>query len=46
MTRRFALALLGLVFATLPAAAQTWPTRQVKLVVPFAFPVFWNITRR
>jgi tripartite-type tricarboxylate transporter receptor subunit TctC len=35
MTRRFALALLGLVFATLPAAAQTWPTRQVKLVVPF-----------
>jgi tripartite-type tricarboxylate transporter receptor subunit TctC len=35
MTRRFALALLGLVLATLPAAAQTWPTRQVKLVVPF-----------
>jgi tripartite-type tricarboxylate transporter receptor subunit TctC len=34
MTRRLALALLGLLLA-LPAAAQTWPARQVKLIVPF-----------
>ena len=35
MNRRFALALLGLILTTLPASAQTWPTRQVRLVVPF-----------
>ena len=35
MTRRFALALVTLVLAALPAGAQTWPTRQVRLVVPF-----------
>jgi tripartite-type tricarboxylate transporter receptor subunit TctC len=35
MTRRFALALLALWGAALPAAAQEWPTRQVKLIVPF-----------
>src|SRR5215475_9289903 len=35
MPRRFALAFLALVLAALPAAAQTWPTHQVKLVVPF-----------
>jgi len=33
MTRLFALALLAL--ATLPAAAQDWPTRTVRLIVPF-----------
>jgi tripartite-type tricarboxylate transporter receptor subunit TctC len=35
MTRRFALALLALWAAALPAGAQEWPTRQVKLIVPF-----------
>jgi tripartite-type tricarboxylate transporter receptor subunit TctC len=35
MTRRLALALLALWAVTLPAAAQDWPTRQVKLIVPF-----------
>jgi tripartite-type tricarboxylate transporter receptor subunit TctC len=39
MTRRVALALLGLLLGALPAAAQTaapaWPTRPVKLIVPF-----------
>jgi len=35
MTRRFVLALLALWAAALPAAAQEWPTRQVKLIVPF-----------
>jgi tripartite-type tricarboxylate transporter receptor subunit TctC len=33
MTRLFALALLAL--STLPAAAQDWPTRTVRLIVPF-----------
>jgi len=35
MTRRFALALLALVVGALPAGAQTWPTHQVRLIVPF-----------
>src|SRR4051812_50067041 len=35
MTRRLALALLALWVAALPAAAQGWPARQVKLIVPF-----------
>jgi len=37
MKRSLALALLGLVVAALPCPAQTpaWPTRQVKLIVPF-----------
>src|SRR5437588_8960284 len=35
MTRRLAIALVGLILATLPSAAQSWPTRQVRLVVPF-----------
>ena len=37
MTRRLALALLGLSLAALPAGAQTqpWPAHPVKLVVPF-----------
>src|SRR5262245_62795121 len=33
MTRR--LALLILLFSALPAMAQTWPSRSVKLIVPF-----------
>jgi tripartite-type tricarboxylate transporter receptor subunit TctC len=35
MTRRFALALFGFFIAALPASAETWPARQVKLIVPF-----------
>jgi tripartite-type tricarboxylate transporter receptor subunit TctC len=35
MTRRAALAFLALLLAAPPALAQTWPTRQVKLIVPF-----------
>src|SRR3984893_16591579 len=35
MTRRLALALLALWAAALPGAAQEWPSRQVKLIVPF-----------
>ena len=35
MTRRLALALLALWAAALPAVAQEWPARQVKLIVPF-----------
>ena len=35
MNRRFVLALLGLILSALPSSAQTWPTRQVRLVVPF-----------
>src|SRR5215831_9836378 len=35
MNRRFALALLGLVLTALPAVAQTWPSHQVRLIVPF-----------
>jgi tripartite-type tricarboxylate transporter receptor subunit TctC len=35
MTRRLALALLGLWVAVLSASAQDWPTRQVRLIVPF-----------
>ena len=35
MKRRFGLTLLGLLLATLPAAAQDWPTKPVKIVVPF-----------
>src|SRR6202047_132438 len=33
--RRYTLVLLALLFASLPATAQTWPTRTVKLIVPF-----------
>src|SRR6185312_1890861 len=35
MTSRHAFALLALLAATSPAAAQDWPTRPVKIVVPF-----------
>ena len=35
MTRRLALALLVLWAVALPTAAQEWPARQVKLIVPF-----------
>ena len=35
MTRRLALALLALWAVALPTAAQEWPARQVKLIVPF-----------
>ncbi len=35
MTCRLMLALLGLWFAALPAAAQDWPGKQVKIIVPF-----------
>lgn len=35
MTPRFLFALLGLLAASLPAAAQDWPARPVKIVVPF-----------
>jgi len=35
MTRRLALALLALWVVALPAVAQEWPARQVKLIVPF-----------
>ena len=35
MTRRLLLALLALWAAALPGAAQEWPARQVKLIVPF-----------
>ncbi len=35
MTRRLALALIALWLAALPASAQVWPARQVKLIVPF-----------
>jgi tripartite-type tricarboxylate transporter receptor subunit TctC len=35
MNRKFALALLGMWLGALPAAAQDWPTKAVKIVVPF-----------
>jgi len=35
MTRRLALALLALWVVALPAVAQEWPARQVRLIVPF-----------
>jgi tripartite-type tricarboxylate transporter receptor subunit TctC len=35
MNGRFALVLLGLLFATAPVAAQDWPSKPVKIVVPF-----------
>jgi tripartite-type tricarboxylate transporter receptor subunit TctC len=35
MNRRIALALLGLLFALAPASAQDWPSKTVKIVVPF-----------
>ena len=36
MMRRSALALIGLLLAASPAPAQDWPTKPVKIVVPFA----------
>src|SRR4029450_4023959 len=35
MNRRFVLALSGLLFAWVPAAAQQWPTKTVRIIVPF-----------
>src|SRR5215467_424642 len=35
MNRRVALALSGLLFAWVPAAAQEWPTTTVRIIVPF-----------
>src|SRR5215813_12624946 len=35
MNRRVALALSGLLFAWVPAAAQDWPTKTVRIIVPF-----------
>src|SRR5215813_5034480 len=35
MNRRFALALSGLLFAWVPTAAQDWPTKTVRIIVPF-----------
>src|SRR5262245_14788350 len=35
MNRRFALALSGLLFASVPATAQYWPTKTVRIIVPF-----------
>jgi tripartite-type tricarboxylate transporter receptor subunit TctC len=35
MIRRFLIALLALVAVAVPAMAQTWPSRPVKLIVPF-----------
>jgi len=35
MPRRLASALLAILLSALPAAAQTWPTHTVKLIVPF-----------
>ena len=35
MTCRLALALFGLWFAVVPAAAQDWPSKGVKIIVPF-----------
>src|SRR6266571_2865947 len=35
MNRRFVLALSGLLFAWMPAAAQDWPTKTVRIIVPF-----------
>src|SRR5438128_4256754 len=35
MNRRFVLALSGLLFAWMPAAAQDWPTQAVRIIVPF-----------
>src|SRR5262245_17289584 len=35
MNRRFALALSGLLFASVPAAAQDWPAKTVRIIVPF-----------
>ena len=35
MNRRFVLALSSLLFAVVPAAAQDWPTKTVRIIVPF-----------
>ncbi|HEY2137582.1 MAG TPA: tripartite tricarboxylate transporter substrate binding protein [Xanthobacteraceae bacterium] len=35
MARLFAILLIGLCAVALPASAQDWPTRQVKVIVPF-----------
>ena len=35
MNRRFVLALSSLLFAVMPAAAQDWPTKTVRIIVPF-----------
>src|SRR6478752_1901354 len=35
MKKRIAIAWLGLLLAALPAAAQDWPTKPVRIVVPF-----------
>ena len=35
MNRRFVLALSSLLFAVMPAAAQDWPAKTVRIIVPF-----------